>query len=231
MATTLTPSQASNTRRRWIGALIVVAAVAVGCFTFWQTNVHPRTDDAWVFANLIGIAPEVDGPLVKLHVNDNQLVKTGDVLFEIEPEPYQYALQRALSEQESLEKQIYNENRVIAGQQAAIEAAQATVFTSEAHISSAEANINSGRANVSHAHAGISRAEAEYKLATDTLHRLEPLLARQFVTAEDIDRARTQQQTAGDAVRQARSQLDVAQAQLAVCSGPKDSGGFRPSTE
>ena len=110
---------------------IVLAAVVIGVFTFWQTNVHPRTDDAWVFANLIGIAPEVEGPVIKLHVTDNQLVKAGELLFEIQSQPYEYALQRALSEQQTLEKQIYNENRVIAGQQAAIEAAQATVFRSE----------------------------------------------------------------------------------------------------
>ncbi len=204
---------------------IVLAAVVIGVFTFWQTNVHPRTDDAWVFANLIGIAPEVEGPVIKLHVTDNQLVKAGELLFEIESQPYEYALQRALSEQQTLEKQIYNENRVIAGQQAAIEAAQATVFRSESSISSAEANINSGHANVAHAEAGIARAEAEYKLATDTLHRLEPLLARQFVTAEDIDRARTQQQTAAEALRQARSQLDVAQAQLQSALAQRNQAG------
>src|SRR4051794_30032482 len=145
------PPKSTNRRARSIGTGIVVAAVAIGAFTFWQTNVHPRTDDAWVFANLIGIAPEVEGPVVKLHVRDNQLVKAGEVLFEIESEPYEYVLQRALSEQQALEKQIYNENRVIAGQQAGIQAAQASVITSEAHISSAEATINSGRANVAHA--------------------------------------------------------------------------------
>ncbi len=225
MATTLVPPKKLNRRARWVGASIVLAAIAVGCFTFWQTNVHPRTDDAWVFANLIGIAPEVEGPVIKLHVADNQLVKAGDALFEIESQPYQYALQRALSEQQALEKQIYNENRVIAGQQAGIEAAQATVFTSEAHVSSAEANINSGRANIAHAEAGIARAEAEYKLANDTLHRLEPLLAKQFVTVEDVDRARTQQQTASEALRQARSQLDVAHSQLQSALAQRNQAG------
>src|SRR5947209_16905567 len=101
MAATLVTPKHSNRRARWIGIFIVVAAVAIGVLTFWQTNVHPRTDDAWVFANLIGIAPEVEGPVIKLHVRDNQLVHAGDVLFEIEPEPYQYALQRALSEQQA----------------------------------------------------------------------------------------------------------------------------------
>jgi multidrug efflux system membrane fusion protein len=215
----------SKRRARWVGALIVAAAIVIALVTFWQTNIHPRTDDAAVFANLIGIAPEVEGPVVKLHVKDNQFVKAGDVLFEIEPEPYEYALQRALSEQQALEKQIYNENRVIAGQEAAIEAAQANVFTSEAHVSSAEANINSARASIAHAEAGLSRAEADHKFATDTFHRLEPLLAKQFVTVEDVDRARTGQQTAAEEVRQARSQLDVAKAQLEAALAQRNQAG------
>jgi multidrug efflux system membrane fusion protein len=192
---------------------------------FWQTNIHPRTDDAEVYANLIGIAPEVEGPIVKLRVKDNQLVKAGEVLFEVEPEPYEYALQRALSEQQALEKQIYNEGRVIAGQEAAIQAAQATLFTSQANVSSSDANINAARASVEHAQAGITRAEAEYTLANDTLNRMEPLLKKQFVTAEDVDRARTQQSTAAEATKQARSQLDVAKAQYEAAQAQRNQAG------
>lgn len=223
MATTLDPAR--KRRLRWAGVFIIVLAIVTAIFTFWQTNVHPRTDDAWVFANLIGIAPEVDGPVVKLMVKDNQYVKSGDILFEIEPEPYEYAVQRAISEQQTLEKQIYNEQRVIAGQQAGIEAARATVFTSQAHVSSAEADVNSARANITHAEAGLARANAEYKFASDTLHRLQPLLAKQFVTVEDIDRATTNQRTAEQAVQQAEAQLKAAQAQLESAQAGRNQAG------
>lgn len=210
---------------RWIGACIVIAAVLIALLTFWQTNVHPRTDDAWVFANLIGIAPEVEGPVTKLYVQDNQHVQAGQVLFEIESEPYEYALQRALSEQQTLEKQIYNENRVIAGQQAAIEAARATVFTSVAHVSSAEASIDSARANVARAQAMLTSSQAEFRLATDTLHRLEPLLAQQFVTVDEVDRARTRAQTAEQSVEEAQSQLKMSRAQLESALAQKNQAG------
>lgn len=210
---------------RWIGILIICAAIAIALFTFWRTNVEPRTDDAWVFANLIGIAPEVEGPVVKLYVKDNQFVKAGDVLFEVEPEPYEYALQRALSEQQTLEKQIYNENRVIAGQRAAIEAARASVFTSQAHVSGSEADINAARASVTRAQAALTQSQAEYHFATDTLRRLEPLLTKQFVTVEDIDQARTRQRTAEQEVEQARSQLQAAQAQLEAAQAGRNQAG------
>ena len=77
---------------------IVIAAVSLGLVVLYQTNYYPRTDDAQVFANFIGIAPQVDGPLIHLHVQDNQLVKKGDVLFEIDQRPYAYALELAFPE-------------------------------------------------------------------------------------------------------------------------------------
>jgi multidrug efflux system membrane fusion protein len=152
-------------------------------------------------------------------------VKAGDVLFEIEPEPYEYTLQRTLSEQRTLENQIINENRVIAGQRAGIEAAQANVSTSVAHVSSAEADINSARANVTHADAGVERAQAEYNFATDTLHRVEPLLLKQYVTVEDVDRARTQQRTAAQALEQAKAQYKMANAQLEATLAQRNQAG------
>ena len=94
---------AVNTQnRKIIGRRISIAAVAgavvMGFVVLYLTNYYPRTDDAEVFANLIGIAPQVDGPLVRLSVKDNQLVKRGDLLYEIDERPFQYALENAVSE-------------------------------------------------------------------------------------------------------------------------------------
>jgi membrane fusion protein, multidrug efflux system len=205
-------------RKRIIGqrivAIIVAATILTGGMVLWQTNVNPRTDDATVYANLIGIAPEVDGPIVKLFVRDNQLVKQGELLFEIDARPFEYALEHAKSEQEALEKRIVDLERTISAQKSAVSAAQAGVSTSEANVSNAEASISAAKANVGHAEAGVSRAEAESKLASDILHRVEPLLEKQYVTVDEVDRARTADMTAAEALRQARAQLELARAQL-----------------
>jgi multidrug resistance efflux pump len=55
----------------------------------------PRTDDAYVRANTVGIAPHVSGPLISLNVVDNQYVKKGDLLFVVDPRPYRLALEKA----------------------------------------------------------------------------------------------------------------------------------------
>ena len=91
-------------RRILIG--VVVAATFVLLLTVYQVDRHPRTDDANVWANFIEIAPEVSGRLVQLPVKDNAFVKTGGLLFVIDPRPYEYALQQALADQELLEQQI-----------------------------------------------------------------------------------------------------------------------------
>ena len=58
----------------WLSIGIVSGAVLLGLIVLYRQNYHPRTDDAEVFANFIGIAPQVDGPLVRLNVRDNQFV-------------------------------------------------------------------------------------------------------------------------------------------------------------
>src|SRR5579875_3936763 len=94
-------------KQTWIPTLVVVmAALAVGCFAIARSVYNPRTDDCEVFANLIGMAPQVDGPITQLPIRDNQFVKQGDLLFQIYPRPYQYALERATSDQAALEGQI-----------------------------------------------------------------------------------------------------------------------------
>jgi len=80
---------------RLIGVCIIAGAVVAIALTVWQWQVHPQTDDATVRANFIGVAPEVSGHIVELPVQDNQFVHEGDVLFVIDPRPYELALERA----------------------------------------------------------------------------------------------------------------------------------------
>src|SRR3954469_20983591 len=102
----------------WVGRMlrvaIVVGAIVLGLVVFYQASYFPRTDDAEILANFIGIAPQVEGPLVRLTVGDNQFVGQGELLFEIDRRPYEYALEQAISEQSTLEGQIEDERRRIA---------------------------------------------------------------------------------------------------------------------
>ncbi len=193
----------SNSKKlvgRWLSLGIVAAAAVLGLIVLYKTAHHPRTDDATVLANYIGIAPQVEGPLVRLPVHDNQFVRKGELLFEIDDRPYQYALERAVSEQAALEGQIVDETRRIAALQSA--------------VAVSEANIHSAEADVATAEQGVSRAQAQWAYASNNLQRLQPLLGKHFVTVDDVDKAGTEQIAQQEAFRQAQSRLLLAQAGL-----------------
>lgn len=211
-------AMATETSIRFVGRTlsigILVYTVVIALVVLRKTNAEPRTDDAEVFANFIGMAPQVDGPIVKLHIQDNQFVRKGELLTEIDPRPYAYALERAKSEQKALEGQIIDEIRNIAAQNSGVAVAEAGVHNADANVERASAAVDEARASVANAQAGLSRAEADLAYATNNLHRLEPLLIEQFVTVDQIDQARTLEVTRRQAVEQARSQLKLAQATL-----------------
>jgi multidrug resistance efflux pump len=76
---------------KWV---ILLSALALSLFVYYLYENYPRTDDASVTANIVGIAPRISGPIIKIAVTDNQFVKAGDLLFEIDPVPYQDAVDR-----------------------------------------------------------------------------------------------------------------------------------------
>lgn len=218
----------STEKRRQIGRAIsigiIVCAATAGLLVIRQINANPRTDDAEVFANFIGIAPVVNGPITRLSVADNQFVKEGEPLLEIDPLPYAYALARAKSDQQALEGTIHDERRIIAGKESGVDVAKASTLSAEASVARAAASIEQAKADVANAHAAVERADAELKYATNNLHRIEPLLEKQFVTVDLVDQARTLETARVQAANQARSQLALAEAGLAAAEAQYKQG-------
>jgi multidrug resistance efflux pump len=77
---------------------ILLSALFLAGIVYYYHEYYPRTDDASVTANVVGIAPRISGPIVKIAVTDNQFVKAGDMLFEIDPIPYQDAVDRTAAQ-------------------------------------------------------------------------------------------------------------------------------------
>ncbi|TKC80186.1 multidrug transporter subunit MdtN [Trinickia terrae] len=177
---TASPSTDAKSRRprTWPALLLIALAVIAVIAVIWRVDTAPRTDDAYAYADTIGVSPEVSGKIVTLAVRDNQAVKQGDLLFQIDPRPYQYALQRALASLAQLDAQIPLTQRTVNAQGFGAAAARAAAV----------------------------RAQAAAKQAGDTLARMEPLLAKGYVSADELERARTAQ-------RAAQAELDAAQKQ------------------
>src|ERR1700757_3306653 len=199
---------------RIVSVVIVAAAFLTGAAVIIRTNNHPRTDDAEVFANFIGIAPQVDGPITQLAVQDNQFRKQGELLFEIDPRPYEYAVEKARSDLATLEGQIVDKRRTIASQVSAVAAARANTDSATANVDRAAAAGNEAKANVADAQAALDSAKADLLYTTNNYHRIEPLLAKQFVTVDQVDLARTAVTAKQQTVQQNRAQLLLAEAQV-----------------
>lgn len=212
-----TATEVANRRRigRRVVIGVAVAAALALLLVVYMINRSPRTDDASVWANYIEIAPEVSGRLVELPVKDNAFVKKGDLLFVIDPRPYEYALEQALSDQKALEEQIIDQRRRIAAQESAVHAADAAVSMSKTGIQTAGSSIDAARAAVTRAQASVVAAEARLKLATNDYKRIEPLLQKQYVTVEQVDQANTAVRVAQGSYDEAQAALLQAQAQLA----------------
>src|SRR5882757_8747289 len=212
------PEDEIDPQRRRLGTIvsivIVAAAFLTGTLVIIRTNNHPRTDDAEVFANFIGIAPQVDGPITQLAVQDNQFRKQGELLFEIDPRPYEYALQKATSDLNTLEGQIVDQRRTIASQRSAVGAARANTDSAAANVDRAAAAVNEARANVVNAKAALDAANAELLYTSNNYHRLEPLLTTQFVTVDQVDLAKTAVTSKQQEVGQRRAQVLLAEAQV-----------------
>jgi len=172
--------------RRALGILVSLIALAGVLVTVVlatrRIDQRPRTDDAYLQADLVHMAPDVSGRIVELDVRDNQAVRKGDVLFRIDPEPYRMRVDQARAAVRGLEAKL------------GLTADQVAAQTSKADAAAS----------------GISTAEAQRALATNTLARMEPLLGHGFVTAQQVDQARTAQRTAQLGLQQARLQADEA---------------------
>ncbi len=105
---------------RAIGAGIVLGAVVTSVWVWLLLARHPRTDDAAVRANIVGIAPHVNGPIVELDVVDNQPVRAGDQLFVIDPRPYEARLEAVRAELAMVESDLEAQGGAIAAAEALV---------------------------------------------------------------------------------------------------------------
>jgi membrane fusion protein, multidrug efflux system len=158
--------------------------------------------------------PVVEGPILHLNVADNQRVKQGDLLFEIDDRPYKYALDHAVSDQAALEGQIVDEQRRIQAEVHAVTASGAATRSATANVDRAQASIREAEADVAHSEAALDRAKTEWAYAGNNLQRVEPLLAKQYVTVDQVDQARTTERATAQSVHEAESQLALNRAHL-----------------
>lgn len=111
-----------------ISLLIVAGAVISAMMVYHNLRVNPRTEDAQVRANVVGISPQVGGAIVAIHVRDNQPVKKGDLLFELDSRPYQAEVEKAKAQLALTELEIQAYKDQIAACEAALAESEANAL-------------------------------------------------------------------------------------------------------
>lgn len=175
---------------RLLGVLILAGAALTGILV-WNENVaHPRTNDAMVRANIVDIMPQhVSGRISKLNVVDNQWVKQGDLLYVIDPRPYQAKLAQAKARDQLAEKE---------------------VEANKAQIGASAAKVKQMEHEQSAAGAEIARLEAKAAYDHSYLERIKPLLEKQFVSANKVNEATAARDASAAAVRDAKAKREAA---------------------
>ncbi|EIX9448536.1 biotin/lipoyl-binding protein [Klebsiella pneumoniae] len=164
----MTTSRTSLLRKKWPLLALVLAAILALILVIWQLQTSPETNDAYVYADTIDVVPEVSGRIVEMPIRDNQRVKKGDLLFRIDPRPYQ----------------------------AMLDDAKARLTTLDAQIMLTQRTIKAQEYNAQSVAAAVERARALVKQTTSTRIRLEPLVPQGFASQEDLDQARTAEKAA-----------------------------------
>lgn len=226
------PVQAPS-RRRGIIIVVLVVLVLAGLGFWWRSTFTEDTDDAQVNGHLIQISSRITGQVIKVDVDENQFVKAGEEIAQLDPRDYQIAVENA--------------EAALASAQAAAAAAQVNVPITTVNTGS---NLTAAGADVSGAHAGVSQAEQQLQAAQARvaqadannvraqadLTRYIPLVQKDVISKQQFDAAvaaahaaqaaladaQASQKAAADGVRVAREREAQSEAQLKYAqTGPQ----------
>ncbi|MDA0215387.1 MAG: biotin/lipoyl-binding protein, partial [Planctomycetota bacterium] len=162
---------------RLFGISAVLCAFVLSFLTWWELDIRPRTDDAYLRANIVGIAANVSGYITELSVVDNQKVNIGDLLFRVDVRPYQAELDFALANLAYVDLEIQALKDAITQREADIVNAEAVAlynvqylariepllpkqFVTPDQVDAAKRNVRSSEAMVLQSKAALSQAKA-----------------------------------------------------------------------
>jgi membrane fusion protein (multidrug efflux system) len=188
---------------KWILLGAVVVLLAGGVYFWHYYSVRESTDDAQIEGDIVPIAARVGGTVSRVLVDDNQYVKAGTVLVEIDPTDYQVALDRAQAELADAE----------ATSRAAKTGVPLASTTTSSQLDVTKANRAAAGKQVDAANARLREAEANYRKAAADLARFKPLVEKDEISHQQFDAAVAAEEAAKASVESAKASVATAQSQ------------------
>jgi len=190
-----------NYQKYLLTGAVVLAAAATTLFKYWDYVINPWTRNGQVRAEVIQVTPRVSGPIVKLSVHDNQFVKAGDLLFEIDRRTFEASLEKA---------------------QAQYDKTGDDYLAQEKQVEAAVAQVDSARAAVRQAKSGINQLNSTIEKNKAEYERQQEMLPKKATSKKAVERAKAnyevsteQRKGAVASLAQARAGLGQAEAALA----------------
>ncbi|HZQ53261.1 MAG TPA: HlyD family secretion protein [Bryobacteraceae bacterium] len=229
-----------SVRKKILAAAAFLAFIGASAWVirYWLwAQAHEETDDAYVAGHVHPVSARIAGTVEAVLVDDNQHVKRGQVLVRLDPRDYQVRLAHAKAALDVARRQAASAGSAV---EFSSESATAKATEADGGVRSAQAEIAAAKASVAEASAGIPRAQAALAEAEANRRRAEldyqryaDLAAKDQVSRQQFDHARTAldaaiagKNAAAEAVRQAEARLvqaresvGRAQAQLVEAQG------------
>jgi membrane fusion protein, multidrug efflux system len=203
-----TPTKKSPARPYLVLGAIVATGLLIYAIATWLSRGKESTDDAQIDADAVTVATRVGGVVLSVRVADNQRVKKGDVLVEIDPADLEVKTKEAEADLAAAVAQAQGADAQVAIVEAmskgGLSAAQAQLTGSATSVAGADAQVTSAKA-------ALVRAQAQGIEADTDLARAESLLKDQAIPRAQVDTARSRTQAEHAAVAQAQAQLAAAE--------------------
>lgn len=205
--------------------LVLLIAAGVGLYFYLNSRQFESTDDAQVEAHLSSVSSRVDGAIIHVYVDDNQIVKAGDPLVDLDPRDFQVAIDQARAQVVQAESQVTAQRPAVPITQVEnstnISAAEADVANAEAAVGVAERDRESAAARLTEAQANAAKAHSDLERYT-VLVKNEEVSRQEFdqvaATAKAQDAAvaanRAAVEASGRTVEQRQAQLAQMKARL-----------------
>jgi len=214
-------TRAAAARARILVPLALITAAVVGGL-WWHYSGRESTDDAQLDSHITQIAAKVGGTVIRVAVQDNELVPAGAVLVEIDPRDYQVALTRAEAElaaaRATAEAATVGVPIARTETSSGVSSAQGGVEQAEASVATAVHEIEAARARLSSAQALERQRKAEATRTGRDVERLKALIAKDEISQQqydaavaNADAAQASVEAAGAAVHEAETAVGVAE--------------------
>ena len=196
-------------RRPFVVLALITGTVlaAVGVYAI-ATAGQEDTDDSPITSDVVPVATRVAGQVVAVRIEENQIVKKGDLLAEIDDADYAARVRQAEAELASAQAQAKSADAQV---QVVRASSRGGFASAQAAVSGSSVGVSSASAQVAAAHAAVARAEADFHKTQIDLDRAKQLRAAHAIPQDRLDAAQISYDGSQAALAQARAQLAFAQ--------------------